>query len=89
MPAYEYIALDAKGKEEKGILEADNVRQVRQLLRDGHLTPLEVNQVEKSENKNHTNKQRAGRVKLKCGEQYLQRQKLIRNNRRKHCLTLG
>ena len=63
MPAYEYIALDAKGKEEKGILEADNVRQVRQLLRDGHLTPLEVNQVEKSENKNHTNKQRAGRVK--------------------------
>jgi len=63
MPAYEYIALDAKGKEEKGILEADNVRQVRQLLRDSHLTPLEVNQVEKSENKDHTKKQRAGRVK--------------------------
>ncbi len=63
MPAYEYIALDAKGKEEKGMLEADNVRQVRQLLRDSHLTPLEVNQVDKSENKNQTKKQRAGRVK--------------------------
>ncbi len=63
MPAFEYIALNAKGKEEKGILEADNVRQVRQLLRDGHLTPLEVNQVEKSENKDQSKKQRAGRVK--------------------------
>lgn len=62
MPAYEYIALDAKGKEEKGILEADNVRQVRQLLRDSQLTPLEVNQVEKSENSN-PKKQKAGRVK--------------------------
>ena len=62
MPAYEYIALDAKGKEEKGILESDNVRQVRQLLRDSHLTPLEVNQVEKSENSN-PKKQKAGRVK--------------------------
>jgi len=63
MPAYEYIALDVKGKEEKGILEADTVRQVRQLLRDSNLTPLEVNQVEKSENNNNLKKQRAGRVK--------------------------
>ena len=63
MPAYEYIALDAKGKEEKGMLEADNVRQVRQLLRDSHLTPLEVNQVEKSGNSNDLSKQKAGKVK--------------------------
>lgn len=63
MPAYEYIALDAKGKEEKGILEADNVRQVRQLLRDSHLTPLEVNQVEKSETSGNAKKQKVGRVK--------------------------
>ncbi len=63
MPAFEYIALDVKGKEEKGILEADNVRQVRQLLRDSNLTPLEVNQVEKSENSNKNKKQRAGKVK--------------------------
>lgn len=63
MPAFEYIALDVKGKEEKGILEADNVRQVRQLLRDSNLTPLEVNQVQKSENANKNKKQRAGKVK--------------------------
>jgi len=62
MPAYEYIALDSKGKEEKGILEADNVRLVRQLLRDSQLTPLQVTQVEKSENLG-PKKQKAGRVK--------------------------
>ena len=63
MPAFEYIALDSKGKEEKGILEGDNVRQIRQLLRDSNLTPLEVNQVDKSENSDQPKKQRAGRVK--------------------------
>ncbi len=63
MPAFEYIALDAKGQEEKGMLEADNAKQVRQILRDGNLTPLEVNQVEKSENTNKTKTRRAGKVK--------------------------
>ena len=61
MPAFEYIALNAKGQEEKGMLEADNAKQIRQILRDGNLTPLEVNQVEKSENKTKT--RRAGKVK--------------------------
>jgi len=42
MAAYEYIALDAGGKQQKGILEADSVRQIRQLLRDQGLTPLNV-----------------------------------------------
>jgi general secretion pathway protein F len=63
MPAFEYIALDSKGQEEKGILEADTARQIRQLLRDGNLTPLEVNQVEKSEKNNPQKTRRAGRVK--------------------------
>ena len=54
MPAFEYIALNAKGQEEKGMLEADNAKQIRQILRDGNLTPLEVNQVLKSENTNKT-----------------------------------
>jgi len=40
--AFEYIALDAGGKQKKGILEADSVRQIRQLLRDQGLTPLNV-----------------------------------------------
>ncbi|PID50485.1 MAG: type II secretion system protein GspF [Proteobacteria bacterium] len=42
MPAFEYRALNAAGKEEKGILEADTSRQVRQLLRNGGMLPLEV-----------------------------------------------
>ncbi|MFN3239178.1 MAG: hypothetical protein ACE37D_19275, partial [Pseudomonadales bacterium] len=29
MAAFEYIALNQKGREEKGVLEADGVRQVR------------------------------------------------------------
>ncbi len=63
MPAYEYTALDANGKEETGMLEADNSRQLRQLLRDGNLTPLQVKQVEKSEKNDSTKPRRAGRVK--------------------------
>ncbi len=43
MAAFEYLALNARGREEKGVLEADGVRQVRQLLRDKGLTPLSVN----------------------------------------------
>ena len=42
MAAYEYIALDARGKQKKGVLEADSIRQIRQLLRDQGLVPLEV-----------------------------------------------
>lgn len=49
MPAFEYVALNSAGKEEKGILEADTSRQVRQLLRNSALTPLEINEVVKKQ----------------------------------------
>lgn len=42
MGAFEYKALDARGRERKGILEGDTPRSVRQMLRDQGLTPLEV-----------------------------------------------
>lgn len=42
MAAFEYTALDARGKQRKGVLEADSLRQIRQLLRDQGLVPLEV-----------------------------------------------
>lgn len=42
MAAYEYIALDPRGHKQKGVLEADSARQVRQLLREKRLAPLEV-----------------------------------------------
>ncbi len=42
MAAFSYVALDAKGKQKKGVLEADSLRQVRQMLRDQGLVPLNV-----------------------------------------------
>lgn len=45
MPAFAYKALDAKGKSQNGVLEADNSRQIRQQLREKSLIPLEVEQI--------------------------------------------
>jgi general secretion pathway protein F len=42
MSAFSYTALDAAGKEQRGVLEADSRRHVRQLLREKSLIPLQV-----------------------------------------------
>ncbi len=42
MAAFEYVALDTRGKQSKGVLEADSARQLRQILRDQGLMPMEV-----------------------------------------------
>src|SRR5690554_8221160 len=42
MPAYDYKALDAKGRQKRGVMEADAPRAVRQQLRHMSMTPLEV-----------------------------------------------
>lgn len=42
MAAYEFIALDARGRRQKGVLEADSVRQIRQQLRDRGWAPVSV-----------------------------------------------
>ncbi|CAD5372562.1 Type II secretion system protein F [Rubrivivax sp. A210] len=42
MPAYRYEALDAAGKPQGGLLEADNARAARQQLRARNLVPLDV-----------------------------------------------
>ncbi len=44
MAAFEYLALDDRGREKKGVLEADTARLARQLLRQQDLTPLEVSE---------------------------------------------
>ena len=51
MGAFEYIAVDSGGKERKGVLEGDTPRQVRQLLRDQKLLPLEVTEVARKQGK--------------------------------------
>lgn len=45
MSAYEYSALDARGRQVKGLIEGDTQRQVRQSLRERGLTPLEIREV--------------------------------------------
>lgn len=45
MPAFEYTALDARGKQLKGLIEGDTPRHARSLLRDRGLTPLEIAEV--------------------------------------------
>lgn len=42
MAAFEYIALNEKGKQQKGVLEGDSARQVRQQLRDKGWMPISV-----------------------------------------------
>ena len=43
MPAFEYKALDlARGKEVKGVIDSENAKQARQLLRQQRLSPLQL-----------------------------------------------
>jgi general secretion pathway protein F len=49
LSAFEYTAVDATGRERKGVLEGDTARQVRQMLRDQSLLPVSVNEVQQTE----------------------------------------
>lgn len=42
MAAFEYTALNARGRQSRGVMEADSLRQTRQMLRDQGLVPLTV-----------------------------------------------
>ncbi len=50
MAAFDYTVLDKRGKELKGVVEGDTARQVRQILRDKGLTPLEITESRKKAN---------------------------------------
>ncbi len=51
MSAFNYVALDAEGREKQGLLEGDSARQVRQQLREQGLVPLNVNEASSRERK--------------------------------------
>ncbi|MBT8137067.1 MAG: type II secretion system inner membrane protein GspF [Gammaproteobacteria bacterium] len=51
MGAFEYVAVDAGGREKKGLIEGDTARTVRQTLRDRQLLPLKVTEVAGRERK--------------------------------------
>ena len=61
MGAFEYSALDARGKERKGVLEGDTARQVRQQLREQGMTPLVVEEVAQRESRSR------GRLQFRRG----------------------
>ncbi len=54
MPAFEYKALDNKGKQQKGVMEADTARHARGQLRELRLMPLEIVPVVEKETKAKT-----------------------------------
>jgi len=45
MGAFDYVAVDASGRERKGVIEGDTPRHVRQLLREQGLLPIVVDEV--------------------------------------------
>lgn len=49
MAAFEYVAVDASGREKRGLIEGDTPRHVRQLLREQQLLPVDVAEVETRE----------------------------------------
>ncbi|MGB0495011.1 MAG: type II secretion system inner membrane protein GspF [Kangiellaceae bacterium] len=49
MAAFEYVALDTAGKQIKGVMEGDTHRQIRQLLKEKKLIPIDVESVNKNE----------------------------------------
>lgn len=58
MPAYHYKALDEQGAVQKGLLEGDSARQVRQQLRDKRWTPMEVGAVNSNQHRQSGQKSR-------------------------------
>jgi general secretion pathway protein F len=51
MGAFEYVALDAAGRRQKGIMQSDAPRAVRQKLRESGLIPIEVTEIAEGERK--------------------------------------
>ena len=58
MSAFRYHALDANGKPQNGILEADSSRAARALLRERGLYPLEVTSVSNRDGERNSARQR-------------------------------
>ncbi|MFC7050297.1 type II secretion system inner membrane protein GspF [Emcibacter nanhaiensis] len=48
MAVYEYVALDHKGKKQKGVISADSSRQARKDLQERQLMPVSLDKVDKS-----------------------------------------
>src|SRR3990167_3776619 len=72
MAAFNYQAIDSKGKQKKGISEADTERQARQILRDKELTPISIERISEKNKTTHSGEKKFSthfeRKKLKASE---------------------
>ena len=68
MPAFDYVVLDEKGKQKKGVLEGDSPRQVRQQLKEKGLVPLSVETTSQKSDKSNTQKFSFKRVSISAGD---------------------
>lgn len=62
MGAFEYTAVDVQGRERKGVIEGDTARQVRQLLREQQLLPVNVAEVVQTESQRQQGLSVTGRI---------------------------
>jgi len=68
MPAFDYQAVDSRGKNKKGVIEGDTPRQVRSLLRDQGLMPTEVTPSTQQSKKNKNGGKQGKRTKTSATE---------------------
>ncbi|MEA3291249.1 MAG: type II secretion system F family protein, partial [Pseudomonadota bacterium] len=64
MGAYEYQALDARGKRRKGVASGDSAKLLRQQLREQGLTPIKVEPVQEQQAGGREQGARGGRQKI-------------------------
>lgn len=57
MPAYHFVAVNLKGNEQKGVIEAENEKHARQLLRDKSLIPLHLRSAQQKKSNKDTSSQ--------------------------------
>ncbi|RMH22511.1 MAG: type II secretion system protein GspF [Gammaproteobacteria bacterium] len=62
MSAFEFTALDDQGRKQRGVLEGDTARQIRQILRDRHWSPLSVEEVTQSKTSSGPKLRRGPRI---------------------------
>jgi general secretion pathway protein F len=62
MAAFDFKALDQKGRQQKGVLEGDSARQIRQQLREKGWTPLEVEPAAEKQNRAGTFRRKGARM---------------------------
>lgn len=68
MPAFEYVVLDERGKQKKGVLEGDSPRQVRQQLKEQGLVPLSVETTRQKSDKTDAAKFSFGGLSISAGD---------------------